>query len=201
MKQFPEQYKQQLADAYNIHNQNVTFEKRHEVVGTLDFDHDYIANYDFDNLPEHLAYKDSFNTLTGKREFVNIIVNDMNDQFLESVRHFAEEVCKFTYWEGHLLHFITGVTPLHRDIHLGIRKRNDLFAHISDEELYSKMRKFWIPLGDRKPGQFFEVNGIPIVEWKAGDLIEFQSRWPHCGATCGPDARNALVLTGTTIKK
>lgn len=199
MKKFPDQYKKQIEDAYDLNNQTVTFEKVHKIVGTLDFDQDYIDNYDFDNLPEHLDYKNSFYTMTGQKNYVNIIVNDMKDQFYESVRKFAEDECGFTFWEGHLLHWKQGFTPLHKDVHLGFRTRSDLLDLIPDDKLYDLMRKFWIPLSDRKPGHYFEINGVIITDWKAGDLIEFQSKWSHCGANCGPYPRNALVLTGTTV--
>lgn len=198
---FPEQYVQQVKDAQDIHNQIVTYKPKHSIAGKFPFDSSaYLEKFDFDNLPQHLVYKDSFSKTTGQKTFINIIVEDLNDELSEAVDDFCVNDMKFTFYEAHLLYFGTGsVTNLHRDVHIGIRHRNNIFHLIDEDKMYEQFRKFWIPLQDRKTGHFFEVNGIPIVDWKANDLIEFQSCYPHCGANCGPDPRIALLITGTDV--
>lgn len=54
-------------------------------------------------------------------------------------------------------------------------------------------------LEDWKPGQYLDVEGDPIVNWKAGDYLLWSADAPHSSSNIGVDLRYALQITGTLI--
>jgi hypothetical protein len=53
-----------------------------------------------------------------------------------------------------------------------------------------------IHLNDWEPGQFLTMGNQPIMQWKAGDCILFDSDIPHAGANASRSYRYSLRLTG-----
>jgi hypothetical protein len=51
-------------------------------------------------------------------------------------------------------------------------------------------------LEDWKPGHYFEGNDIAKVNWKAGDVVEWQYDAPHLAANLGLEPRYTLQITG-----
>lgn len=51
-------------------------------------------------------------------------------------------------------------------------------------------------LEDWKSGHYLEVDGTPIVSWKAGDLVTWQGSVPHMAANLGTEPRYTLQITG-----
>jgi hypothetical protein len=51
-------------------------------------------------------------------------------------------------------------------------------------------------LEDWCPGHYFEVAGIPYVNWHAGDIVEWVYNVPHAAANIGLEDRYTLQITG-----
>jgi hypothetical protein len=204
---YPDKYLKKLKDAIDPNKQpSVTYEKVHKVIGRLPFDFkDYIDNFDYKNLPDHLKYLASFDKAGADFKMVNVLIHQLKDEFYEKVKHWAENDIGYTAWEGHLIFMAGGqnqVTPIHTDIHGGLRVRLGIEHLIDEDYLYDPVkgfRKFWIPMTDRKFGQFLDVNGVGIADWRAGDIHEFQSCYPHAGCTLGPDDRVIMIICGVTF--
>ena len=85
----------------------------------------------------------------------------------------------------------TGVIlPVHEDLYV---KYIDLF------KLYGQ--EFWIRraivfLEDWASGHYFEINGEPFLNWRAGDFVEWRYDAPHMAANIGLTPRYTLQITG-----
>lgn len=53
-----------------------------------------------------------------------------------------------------------------------------------------------VMLEDWKSGHYLEVNGKPIVDWKAGDTFIWRYDDPHLAANMGLEPRYTLQITG-----
>jgi hypothetical protein len=53
-----------------------------------------------------------------------------------------------------------------------------------------------VMLEDWKSGHYLEVNGAPIVDWRAGTVIEWMYDAPHMAANIGLEDRYTLQITG-----
>tara|TARA_B100000085_G_C18515141_1_gene501329 strand:- start:94 stop:618 length:525 start_codon:yes stop_codon:yes gene_type:complete len=49
---------------------------------------------------------------------------------------------------------------------------------------------------DWESGHYFEIEGEPIVNWKAGDYVMWQDNVPHMAANIGATPRYTIQLTG-----
>lgn len=47
-----------------------------------------------------------------------------------------------------------------------------------------------------KSGHYFELNGVPILQWCAGDCVWWQWDTPHIAANIGSSDRYTLQITG-----
>ena len=82
------------------------------------------------------------------------------------------------------------VLPVHSDLYL---RYIDLFKLQGQE---STIRRAIVFLEDWKSGHYFEANGVPRLEWKAGDVIEWEYDTPHMAANIGIEPRYTLQITG-----
>ena len=58
------------------------------------------------------------------------------------------------------------------------------------------VRRALILLEDWKPGHYLEVMGVPYVEWRAGQVVEWVYDTPHMAANIGLEDRYTLQITG-----
>lgn len=52
-------------------------------------------------------------------------------------------------------------------------------------------------LRDWDRGHYFEMNGIPVLQWKAGDWVCWSDAFLHTAANIGSTDRYTLQITGT----
>jgi hypothetical protein len=82
------------------------------------------------------------------------------------------------------------VLPTHGDLYL---KYIDLFNLQGREHT---IRRAIVLLEDWKSGHCLEIQGRPIVDWKAGTVIEWLYDTPHMAANIGLEPRYTLQITG-----
>ena len=82
------------------------------------------------------------------------------------------------------------VLPTHGDLYL---KYVELFNLKGREHT---IRRAIVLLEDWKPGHYLEIIGKPIIEYKAGTVIEWPSDTPHLAANIGLEDRYTLQITG-----
>ena len=83
----------------------------------------------------------------------------------------------------------TGVIlPTHADLYQEYTKKFNLTQRQSERVL--------LLLEDWKPGHYLEVNGKPIVDWKAGYWVWWPGDMEHAASNIGIDYRYSLQLTG-----
>jgi hypothetical protein len=51
-------------------------------------------------------------------------------------------------------------------------------------------------LEDWNSGHYFELNGLPIVNWKSGDYVLWKNDTPHIAANLGKENRYTMQITG-----
>jgi len=51
-------------------------------------------------------------------------------------------------------------------------------------------------LEDWKSGHYLEADNKPVVDWKAGQVVEWQYDTPHAAANLGLEDRYTLQITG-----
>jgi len=88
------------------------------------------------------------------------------------------------------------LTGNHVDHHARIRRNNNLFDIMTEDVMFDYIKRYWVPLTDRAHGQYFELNGVQIENWKAGEVYRLWPAYPHCGANLGEDLRVFLIITG-----
>jgi len=80
------------------------------------------------------------------------------------------------------------ILPYHRDTYnyyktlFNIENPNDIWRAV-------------IFLEDWKPGHIFEIDNVPITQWKAGEWVLWQYDTPHMAANLGLDPRYTAQLT------
>jgi hypothetical protein len=82
------------------------------------------------------------------------------------------------------------ILPEHSDLY---KKYVELF------DLYGRehtIRRAIIMLEDWKPGHYLDVNGVPMVDWRAGQVVEWMYDTPHTAANIGLEDRYSLQITG-----
>ena len=82
------------------------------------------------------------------------------------------------------------VMPTHSDTY---KRYIELFNLQGKEHT---IRRALLLLEDWKSGHYLEVNGIPIVDWKAGKVVEWVYDTPHMAANIGLEDRYTLQITG-----
>jgi hypothetical protein len=82
------------------------------------------------------------------------------------------------------------ILPTHSDLYL---KYIDLFNLKGREHT---IRRAIVLLEDWKSGHCLEIMGRPIVDWKAGTVIEWTYDTPHLAANIGLEDRYTLQITG-----
>jgi hypothetical protein len=82
------------------------------------------------------------------------------------------------------------ILPEHSDLY---KKYIELFDLQGRE---TTIRRAIIMLEDWKSGHYLEVNGIPIVNWSAGQVVEWTYDAPHMAANVGLEDRYTLQVTG-----
>jgi hypothetical protein len=82
------------------------------------------------------------------------------------------------------------VMPVHSDLY----KRYIEIFNLQGKE--RTIRRALVMLEDWKSGHYLELNGKPMVNWKAGDVFEWQYDTPHMAANIGLEDRYTLQITG-----
>ena len=82
------------------------------------------------------------------------------------------------------------ILPTHGDLYL---RYIDLFNLQGQEH---RIRRAIVFLEDWKPGHYFEGNDVAKVDWRAGDVVEWQYDAPHLAANLGLEPRYTLQITG-----
>lgn len=82
------------------------------------------------------------------------------------------------------------VMPIHSDLYKKYIERFDLQGQ---EQSVCRALVF---LEDWQPGHYLEVQGVPYVDWQAGQVIEWTYDTPHMAANVGLEDRYTLQITG-----
>lgn len=82
------------------------------------------------------------------------------------------------------------VLPTHGDLYAKYVK----LYNLQGQE--HRIRRAIIFLEDWKPGHYSEINGHGIINWAAGDVLEWQYDTPHAAANIGIEDRYTLQVTG-----
>ena len=82
------------------------------------------------------------------------------------------------------------VMPVHSDLY---KKYVGLYNLQGKEHT---IRRAIVFLEDWKPGHYLELNGIPMVDWSAGTVVEWTYDAPHSAANIGLEDRYTLQITG-----
>ena len=82
------------------------------------------------------------------------------------------------------------VMPVHQDLY----KRYVEVFKLQGRE--TSIRRALVLLEDWKPGHYLEAQGIPYVNWRAGDTVEWVYDTPHMAANIGLEDRYTLQITG-----
>jgi hypothetical protein len=82
------------------------------------------------------------------------------------------------------------VMPEHQDLY----KRYIEVFNLQGQEL--SIRRAIVFLEDWKSGHYLEINGRPVVQWSAGDVVEWHYNTPHMAANIGLEPRYTLQITG-----
>jgi hypothetical protein len=80
--------------------------------------------------------------------------------------------------------------PVHQDLY---RRYIEVF-NLQGQE--TKIRRALVLLEDWQSGHYLELNGEPVVNWHAGDTVEWQYDTPHMAANIGLEPRYTLQITG-----
>jgi hypothetical protein len=82
------------------------------------------------------------------------------------------------------------VMPTHSDLFV---KYINLFDLKGKEQ---RIRRAVVYLEDWKPGHYSEINGVGMVNWPAGTVLEWQYDTPHAASNIGLEPRYTLQITG-----
>lgn len=109
-----------------------------------------------------------------------------NDKFLTIYKEMGWKDIGTSYYR-----MDTGtVLPTHSDLYV---KYIDLFNLKGKEET---IRRAVVFLEDWKPGHYSEINGMGMVHWNAGTVLEWSYDTPHAAANIGIEPRYTLQITG-----
>ena len=82
------------------------------------------------------------------------------------------------------------ILPTHSDLYL---RYVELFNLKGQEQ---RIRRAIVFLEDWKPGHYAEYNDVAKINWRAGDVVEWQYDAPHMAANMGIEPRYTLQITG-----
>jgi hypothetical protein len=82
------------------------------------------------------------------------------------------------------------ILPVHSDLYV---RYIDLFGLAGQEH---RIRRAVVFLEDWQSGHYFEGAEKPVVNWQAGDVVEWIYDLPHMAANVGLDPRYTLQITG-----
>jgi hypothetical protein len=82
------------------------------------------------------------------------------------------------------------VLPTHSDLYTRYVTLHNL------QGLSNRIRRAVVFLEDWKPGHYSEINGIGLVNWEAGTVLEWDYDTPHAAANIGIEPRYTLQITG-----
>ena len=71
-----------------------------------------------------------------------------------------------------------------------------LFQQKYNLEDNSQIVRYCVFLEDRKPGHYFEVDGKPLIDWKAGDVAVLRPGIYHRSANAGTEFKYTAQITG-----
>ena len=109
-----------------------------------------------------------------------------NDRFVDIYRELGWKDIGTSYYR-----MPTGtILPTHGDLYL---RYIDLFKLQGQEQ---RIRRAIVFLEDWKSGHYFEGNGVAMVDWQAGDVVEWAYDAPHMAANMGLEPRYTLQITG-----
>ena len=80
--------------------------------------------------------------------------------------------------------------PEHTDTYFKFKNEYNINNHII---------RWCVFLQDWQPGHYFDVIGLPIVEWKKGDYVELKEGVPHRSSNSGKVPKYTAQITG--VKK
>jgi hypothetical protein len=82
------------------------------------------------------------------------------------------------------------VLPTHSDLYARYVKIHNLQGQ------EHRIRRAVVFLEEWKPGHYSEVDGVGMVNWRAGTVIEWSYDCPHAAANIGLEDRYTLQITG-----
>jgi hypothetical protein len=167
--------------------------------------------------PELVKYRipviwdNEFKTLNYVNEQFNDTVNLEYWKSLGFCNKFTGEMCDMRYqqpsWNQQIIDLFTEmgwkdigtsyyrmmpgtILPTHNDLY---KKYIELFALEGHEP---SIHRAVIFLEDWQSGHYFEGQGQPLVNWSAGDTVEWKYDTPHMAANVGLTPRYTLQITG-----
>ena len=81
------------------------------------------------------------------------------------------------------------ILPVHQDHYTKYQQ----VANITDPQ---KIRRAIVFLEDWASGHYFEVDGNPILNWRAGDYVIWEYDTPHFAGNFGITPRYTVQITG-----
>ena len=82
------------------------------------------------------------------------------------------------------------ILPTHGDLYV---RYIDLFNLYGQEQ---SIRRAVVFLEDWTPGHYFEGMNVPLTQWTAGTVVEWNYDTPHMAANMGVAPRYTLQITG-----
>lgn len=79
--------------------------------------------------------------------------------------------------------------PEHRDTYSRFR---EVYKLAPDQRII----RIIVFLEDWQSGHYLEMNGSPVIRWRAGDWVCWQDGFPHLAANIGKTNRYTLQITG-----
>jgi hypothetical protein len=104
-------------------------------------------------------------------------------------------------WASHLEH--VGISYYEMAPGDNLPYHSDTYKkYISIFNLWERQKRIWryiFFVEDWKPGHIFEINGMPITQWRSGDYVAWRYDVPHMAANLGTENRYTIQLTGVEI--
>lgn len=109
-----------------------------------------------------------------------------NDKFIEIYQEMGWKDIGTSYYR-----MDTGtVLPTHSDLYAKYVK----LYNLQGQE--QRIRRAVVFLEDWQPGHYSEINGMGLVHWDAGTVLEWDYDTPHAAANIGIAPRYTLQITG-----
>lgn len=80
------------------------------------------------------------------------------------------------------------IMPEHGDIY-------KKYSELKKIEDINDICRILVFLEEWKSGHYFEINGVPITNWKSGDYCMWRGNTPHIAANIGKENRYTLQIT------